>query len=104
MRWLKRLSLVLVLVVLVAAGGGWAFLNASLPQTTGQLKLAGLEHPVTVVRDAAGVPTIKAESRHDLYLALGYVHAQDRLWQMDLQRRLTQGRLSELFGPAALGT
>ena len=104
MRWLKRLSLVLVLLVLLAAGGGWAFLASSLPQTKGTLDLPGLEHPVTVVRDGLGVPTIKADSTHDLYLALGFVHAQDRLWQMDLQRRVAQGRLSEIFGADALGT
>jgi len=104
MRRLKRLSLVLVLLILVALGGGWAFLAASLPQTTGQLELPGLEHPVSVVRDAAGVPTIKADSSHDLYLALGFVHAQDRLWQMDLQRRATQGRLSEILGATTLPT
>jgi len=104
MRWLKRTSLVLVLLILVALGGGWAFLASSLPQTTGQLMLPGLEHSVSVVRDGAGVPTIKADSSHDLYLALGFVHAQDRLWQMDLQRRATQGRLSEILGAATLGT
>ncbi|HEV2676894.1 MAG TPA: penicillin acylase family protein [Aliidongia sp.] len=104
MRWVKRTSLVLVLLILVAIGGGWAFLAASLPQTKGTLDLPGLEHPVSVVRDAQGVPTIKALSSHDLYLALGFVHAQDRLWQMDLQRRVAQGRLSEIFGADALGT
>src|SRR5579859_455151 len=104
MRWLKRASLLLIFLILVALGGGFALLRASLPQTTGTMSLPGLEHPVSVVRDAAGVPTIKAESTHDLYLALGFVHAQDRLWQMDLQRRLTQGRLAETFGPAALGS
>ena len=104
MRWLKRTSLVLVLLVLVAAGGGWAFLSSSLPVTKGTLDLPGLEHPVTVVRDGLGVPTIKADSPHDLYLALGFVHAQDRLWQMDLQRRVAQGRLSEIFGAPGLGT
>jgi len=104
MRWLKRTSLVLVLLIVVALGGGWAYLASSLPQTTGELMLPGLERPVTVIRDAAGVPTIRADSQHDLYLALGFVHAQDRLWQMDLQRRVTQGRLSEIFGAVALDT
>ncbi|MDB5360506.1 MAG: peptidase penicillin amidase [Rhodospirillales bacterium] len=104
MRWLKRTSLVLVLLVVVALGGGWAFLAASLPQIKGELMLPGLRHPVSVVRDAAGVPTIRADDSHDLYLALGFVHAQDRLWQMDLQRRVTQGRLAQIFGRAAIGT
>ena len=104
MRWLKRMSLTLVLLAVLALGSGWAFLASSLPQTTGTLMLPGLARPVNVIRDAAGVPTIKADSPHDLYLALGFVHAQDRLWQMDLQRRVTQGRLSEIFGAAALGS
>jgi penicillin amidase len=104
MRWVKRTSLTLVLLLIVAAGGGYAYLKSSLPVTVGTLALPGLDHPVTVVRDAAGVPTIRADSSHDLYLALGFVHAQDRLWQMDLQRRVTQGRLSEVLGEAPLGT
>jgi penicillin G amidase len=104
MRWLKRVVLLLVLLILAAAGGGYAYLRLSLPQTTGTLDLAGLQQPVSVIRDAAGVPTIKAANSHDLYLALGFVHAQDRLWQMDLQRRATQGRLAEIFGPLALGS
>ena len=56
------------------------------------------------MRDAAGVPTIWAQNTHDLYLALGFVHAQDRLFQMDQQRRLVQGRLSQVLGPTTLVT
>jgi penicillin G amidase len=104
MFWLRRILAVLVLLIVISAGLGWAFLRASLPQTTGTLALAGLAAPVTVVRDSAGVPTIKAQNTHDLYMALGFVHAQDRLFQMDEQRRLAQGRLSEVFGPVALPT
>lgn len=79
-------------------------LRASLPQTTGDLALPGLERPVRVMRDAHGVPSIIASSWHDLYMALGFVHAQDRLFQMDMQRRLGAGRLSEILGDAAAGT
>ena len=103
-RWTRRIGVGLVLLVLLAAGAGWLFLRASLPQTGGTLRLAGLAKPVRVVRDAYGVPTIEAETRHDLYMAMGFVHAQDRLFQMDLQRRVGAGRLSEIFGEAALGT
>ncbi len=104
MFWLKRITLALVLLLTPAAGGGWIFLRGSLPKTNGALALAGLTAPVTVVRDSAGVPTIRAQNRHDLYMALGFVHAQDRLFQMDEQRRLAQGRLSEVFGPVTVST
>ena len=70
----------------------------SFPQTEGSILVAGLEHPVLVARDVYGVPRIEASSEHDLMLSLGYVHAQDRLWQMDMVRRVGEGRLSELFG------
>ena len=103
-RWARRIGGGLVLFALLAVGAGWLFLRASLPQTSGTLRLAGLDKPVRVVRDAYGVPTIEAETRHDLYMAMGFVHAQDRLFQMELQRRVGAGRLSEIFGEAALGT
>ena len=73
-----------------------------LPQTEGTLSLAGLEAPVEVLRDRWGVPHIYAQSRHDLMFAQGFVHAQDRLWQMDFQRRLVAGRLAEVLGAVAL--
>jgi penicillin amidase len=102
--WLRRFVFTVVLLLIVGAGGGWAFLAGSLPRTSGTLILAELTAPVAVVRDAAGIPTIRAQSTRDLYTALGFVHAQDRLFQMDQQRRLVQGRLSEVFGPKALTT
>ena len=104
MSWLRRFVFTVVLLLIVGAGGGWAFLAGSLPRTSGTLILAELTAPVAVVRDAAGIPTIRAQSTRDLYTALGFVHAQDRLFQMDQQRRLVQGRLSEVFGPKALTT
>ncbi len=70
----------------------------SFPQTTGSVSLKDLEQVVQVVRDDYGVPRIEATNEHDLMFALGYVHAQDRLWQMDMVRRVGEGRLSELFG------
>ena len=107
MRLLKPLALALgglLLVALLAAGGGYLWLRRSLPQTTGELRAPGLAAPVRVVRDRDGVPHITAESEADALFALGFVHAQDRLWQMEFQRRIGQGRLSELFGPATLST
>ncbi len=103
-RWAKRLGFGASVVLICAAAICLLLLRASLPQTDGTLALPGLEKPVRVIRDAHGVPVITAASRHDLYMALGFVHAQDRLFQMDLQRRLGAGRLSEVVGAAAVGT
>lgn len=86
----------------LAGSAAVAFLRRSLPQTQGTLSVAGLAAPVRVVRDRWGVPHIYAESTHDLFMAQGYIHAQDRLWQMELQRRTGHGRLAELFGDIAL--
>ncbi|HPC83372.1 MAG TPA: penicillin acylase family protein [Thermoanaerobaculaceae bacterium] len=94
-------------VVLVAAVAGvwvWARLCASLPLLRGEHGLPGLEHAVTVERDALGVPVIRAASRLDAIRALGFLHAQDRLFQMDLLRRASAGELSALLGPSALET
>jgi len=73
-------------------------IRKSFPQTDGTLSVSGLQHSVQVIRDDYGVPRIEAANEHDLMLALGYVHAQDRLWQLDMARRVGEGRLSELFG------
>ncbi|HVO58715.1 MAG TPA: penicillin acylase family protein [Dongiaceae bacterium] len=93
----------LLLATLLAAGGlaWWLFLRP-LPQVDGTASLPGLQSQVTVDRDAWGVPHIKAASLADLAEAQGYVTAQDRLWQMDLLRRVGRGQLSEIVGPAAL--
>ena len=102
MRLLRRLILALLALVLLLLLGSWLALRASLPQIDGSRSLAGLRTEVTVERDANGVPTIRAASKEDLYRALGFLHAQDRFFQMDLLRRQAGGELSELFGPAAL--
>lgn len=81
----------------------FGFSAASLPRLSGEMALPGLQAPVTVTRDARGIPYIRAGSEHDAMIALGFVHAQDRFLQMDLQRRLGAGRLSEQIGPATLG-
>jgi penicillin amidase len=74
------------------------------PTTGGTLAVAGLDQPVVVMRDAAGIPWIEAETTHDLFLAQGYVHAQDRMWQMEVWRHIGAGRLSELFGESQIDT
>src|SRR5487761_46530 len=96
-------ALAALAVLLVAVfGGGWFYLRSSLPQTDGTVVVGGLTAPVTITRDAHGIPTIVAKTDTDAAFALGYVHAQDRLFQMDLMRRYGAGRLAEWFGAAAL--
>ena len=75
-----------------------------LPQTSGSLHLPGLDAAVEIIRDRWGMPHIYAATRHDLFFAQGFVHAQDRLWRMEVNRRTAAGRLSEIFGPIALDT
>ena len=91
-------------LVLLAVVSAWFALRASLPDIDGELHLAGLGAPVTIERDAAGVPVIRGATREDVARATGYAHAQDRWFQMDLLRRTSAGELSELLGPALLDT
>lgn len=88
----------------VVAGGAYWWLATSLPDVDGEASIPGLSAPVTVLRDGFGVPHIFAEAPEDAIAALGFVHAQDRLWQMEGMRRLGAGRLSEVAGSAALPT
>lgn len=104
-RWLKILVGIVVVVLLLALVAGlWLrrSLTASLPPVDGEVEIAGLSGPVTVERDANGVPTLRGVDRLDIARALGFVHAQERFFQMDLLRRRGAGELSELFGPVAL--
>ena len=104
-RWLVALGGVLALLVVVA-GGAYAYLGqrlaASLPQLDGERKVPGLAAPVRVERDAHGVPVVRGRSRADVARATGFLHAQERFFQMDLTRRRAAGELSELFGEAAV--
>ncbi len=93
------------LILLLLAGGALAFYRASrqpFPQTRGTLRLPGLRAPVTVIRDRWGVPHIYASNLHDLFMAQGFVHAQDRFWQMEFWRHIGTGRLSEMLGKTTL--
>lgn len=101
-KWLLRAACALLLVTLAGMAAAWLLLRGSLPQLDGQLSLAGLSAPVTVQRDALGVVTIDAASETDAARALGYVHAQERYFEMDLMRRSAAGELAALFGPRAL--
>ena len=93
---------VLVVLLVILAGGLVFFLRRPMPRTRGTVCLSGLEGSVEVLRDRWGVPHIYADSAKDLFFAQGYVHAQDRLWQMELQRRVGSGRLSEVLGEVTL--
>ena len=95
------LALFAGVALLIAAPLAWFFV-LPLPKTSGRIRLQGLAAPVTVERDDRGVPHIAAQSLGDLYLAQGYVTAQDRLWQMEMLRRVANGDVAEIAGPAAL--
>jgi len=102
-KWIKRALIALVLVVLAAAIAGWWLMRGSLPRLDGELALPGLSAPATIQRDANGVVTVDAANEKDAMRALGYVHAQERYFEMDLLRRTAAGELSALFGPVAIG-
>jgi penicillin amidase len=92
----------LLIVLLTAALFLRHLVTKSFPVTRGSIEITGLHSPVQVYRDEYGVPHIQAGDEHDLMMATGYVHAQDRLWQMDLMRRAGEGRLSEVLGAPTL--
>ncbi|KAF1696123.1 penicillin acylase family protein [Pseudoxanthomonas koreensis] len=102
LRWIRRLVVLSLLLVLLLALLAWGLLRGSLPALDGDRALEGLAGPVSVQRDALGVVTIEAGSHADAVRALGYVHAQERYFEMDLMRRSAAGELSALFGPVAL--
>lgn len=101
-RWLGRISGALVLIVLLVFAAAYVWLRQSLPQLEGSIMTSGVSSPVTVNRDADGVPTILAANRSDASYALGYLHGQERYFQMDLLRRSGAGELSEILGDATL--
>lgn len=102
--WLGRgivaLAALLLAAVTVAAGYVWL----ALPRTSGHLRAEGARERIAIERDAHGIPTIRAASPEDAWFGLGFVHAQDRLWQLETHKRIAAGRLAEAFGPAALET
>jgi len=90
-------------VVILMLAGQW-YIRRSRPAVSGTFRVDGIAGPVEIWRDSAGVPHIWAERERDLYFAQGYVHAQDRLWQLELYRRLAEGRLAEIMGDALIDT
>lgn len=102
MRVLAKAVVGLLVVLLLAGLGGYWYLRQSLPEYSGTVTVDGIFGDVDIVRDADAIPHIIASNRQDALFGLGYVHAQDRLWQMEFQRRIGHGRLSEVLGAAAL--
>ncbi|MDD9909567.1 MAG: penicillin acylase family protein [Ahrensia sp.] len=97
-KWVGRGLAGLVVLVLLLALAGYAYLRNGVQPMSGNMDIAGLSAPVDIVRDANAVVHISAQSKADAYAALGFAHAQDRLWQMEVLRMSGQGRLSEMFG------
>jgi penicillin amidase len=106
-RWVRALlwslATVVALAVVLAGVGVWA-VRRPFPQYSGVARLPGLAAPVTVYRDGQGVPQVYARDAGDLFRAQGYVHAQERFWEMDFRRHVTSGRLAELFGKSQVTT
>ena len=101
-RWLRRAILgILAVTAAIAALLFWR-VRAPLPLTRGTVAVDGLRGRVDIIRDLDDVPHVRAGDEADALFGLGYVHAQDRLWQMEFQRRVAQGRLSEVVGPEGL--
>src|SRR3990167_6758850 len=99
---MKRLLIATVVLVVLASASGWIWARGSLPLLDGQLALPGLRAPVEVLIDGNGVPSAYSRDPDDAWFAAGVLHARDRLWQMELYRRVTRGRLSEVMGERTL--
>lgn len=103
--WTRNAGALATLLGTAAGVGALAVRRATrgpLPETSGTLRLPGLQGPVTIERDSWGIPRIQAAQAEDLFFANGFVHAQDRFWQMELNRRVGSGTLSALFGPRTI--
>lgn len=103
-RWMLRALLLVLALGGLALGGAYYFVSRSLPDYNATWSVAGISAPVEIVRSNADVPHIFGANDNDAFYALGFAHAQDRLWQMTLMRRTVQGRLSEIFGAKTLRT
>ncbi|MBV1924132.1 MAG: penicillin acylase family protein [Flavobacteriaceae bacterium] len=102
MRILKKILKLLIILIILLSIGGWMYYNHLKPSYTGEVSLKNLTTETTVYYDDYGIPHIYAENEVDASIALGYAHAQDRLWQMELLKRIAPGRLSEIFGDTML--
>ena len=104
MRWIRRLLFTILTLAIVVAGTLTYLVQRSFPTTEGTFEMPGLDSSVEVIRDVDGVPHIYASTVRDLFMAQGFVHAQDRFWQMDFSRHVGSGRVAELFGESQLDT
>lgn len=104
MKIIKKILISLLFLVVLIFVGAWLYSKTLIPTYNGEIALKNISEEVTIHFDEIGVPHINAKNQKDAYLALGYVHAQDRLWQMELIRRIAAGRLSEIFGKELLKT
>ncbi|GER07645.1 penicillin amidase [Iodidimonas muriae] len=104
MRLIGKIAAAIGILAILCAIFGWVYLRSALPQISGTVTLEGLKAEVSITRDRHGVPHIVAQTPEDAFFALGYAHAQDRLWQMSMHRRIAAGRLSEIAGEATLST
>jgi penicillin amidase len=102
MRVLRKALGFVILLAVVAFVAAYVYAGRSLPVLNGTIEVIGLSAPIDIIRDADAIPHVFASTKLDALFGLGYVHAQDRLWQMEFQRRIGFGRLSEVFGPTAL--
>ena len=106
MKWLWRILIALVVLVLLSVGSAVLYvrhlITTPFPQTSGEIALQGLKGEVVIKRDAQGIPHIYAKNEADLYFAQGFVHAQDRFWQMEFWRHIGQGRTAEIVGTAGI--
>ena len=101
---LKKILLGLLGLALLITICCYFFIQSNRPTYNGELVLSGISEEVSVYFDDFGIPHIYAKSEEDAYRALGYIHAQDRLFQMEVIRRIAPGRLSEIFGPDLIST
>ena len=104
MKLLKRIVKIVAVLIILIVLGGWLYINHLKPKYDGEITLKNIQKPVAVYFDEYGIPHIYAQNAYDAHTALGYVHAQERLWQMELLKRIAPGRLSELFGDKMLKT
>ncbi|MGB0429818.1 MAG: penicillin acylase family protein, partial [Bacteroidia bacterium] len=98
MKWIKRISIFFIVIIIGAGVFIWIIFKAPVPKYEGEKNIKGLSENVKVVHDDYAIPHIYTSNKEDAYLALGYLHAQERLWQMDLMRRVGGGKLSEILG------
>ena len=99
----RSLIALAIIIAIVASGAGW-YIHSKQPVREGEIAMSRLQGPVSVRYDERGVPHIRAENEADLYRTLGYVQAQDRLFQMEMIRRLARGELAEILGPNLIET